>query len=176
MEHEDELVAAIAEAEKQALKVLAENEEAQKQFFWVQQNRIGLLWSHGLSGLFVGSLMLVFGTPSNFEATLGIWIRTLLGLMGVLGGATIIFGLTRRPLRSIKAEGCGLAILALWDIIILASFILLLFLSPPHAAWPWDAIGEEYSRPYPVGIYATLLLLLLVHLYTLSSLLHRRYK
>lgn len=166
----DRLLAAIEEAERQALKVLEENCEAQRQFIWAQQNRLGLLWVHGLMGVLVGLLMLAFGTASNFETMIGGWMRPFLGTLGIVGGIAIIIGLTRRP-RSIRWEAIGLALLGVWDLIIMASFTTLLFERPPHLSWPWEVIGDAYSRPYPILIYGGLLMLLLLHLLTLWSLM-----
>lgn len=166
----DELSRALSKLEVAADALVEQNVEAGRHYLWAQQNRIGLLWVHGVAGIGIGALMLTFGTAYNIEATVGLWTRSALAGAGMIGGALLIYGLTRVP-RSIGYEAAGLIVLAIWDAAIAASFTAVVVENPPRPAWPWEAIPLEASRPYPVAVYLALLALLALHAWTLHGLL-----
>lgn len=174
MTEEDDLQRALREASEAALKLVAENEEAQRQFIWAQQNRLGLLWVHAGIGFIVGTAMLVYGTAYNIEQEFGLWTRTFFALLGIGGGGILAWGLTRKPVRSIPAEALGLVLLAVWDILIAGAFVTVVAASPPDPAWPWEEIPQTAARLYPVGVYLGIFALLGLHVYTLRGLLSLR--
>lgn len=171
MPHRDDpLVKALGQLADEADALVGENRDAQRQFVWAQQNRHGLLRIHGWSGISIGASMLFFGTASTFEDTMGLWVRWVLAGLGILGGVLVTWGVSQTP-RHIKVEGAGITILALWDLAISASFVAIFAKVPPQLVWPWEPLDTTTPRVYPVFVYATLFALLLLHAWTLKTLL-----
>lgn len=133
-------------------------------------NRVSLLWVHALVSTVAGAQMILWGTAATLEVVAGPHARLLMGPLGVLGGLTLLTGLTRRP-RSIGLEAVGLSLIALWD--------LLMTLGLGYARWHQhdfrviplnEPLPQGYASAYPIAVYAGLLSLACVHLWTLRHL------
>lgn len=137
-----------------------------------QANRRGLLWVHALVGMFAGLQMALWGSASTIENTLGIWVRPCLASLGFVGGWLLAFGLSRRP-RSIPLEFVGLLLVGLWD---LAMTLGLMWARLQQADYSFRPLNEPlpigYVVAYPVTVYAGLLALITIHLWTLRRIKH----
>lgn len=144
---------------------------------WERSNRVGLLWVHAVVGCLAGAQMLLYGSASNIEALVGVWSRTALGLLGLVGGATLAAGIIRRKRhrsRWIEFEAFGLLFLGLWDLAMCAGMFVARVkagdFTPRSVFEPLPAAGT-YVLPYPIAVYGGLFALVCVHLWTL-----RRFK
>ena len=133
---------------------------------WERANRVGLLWVHAVVGFVAGLQMLLYGSASTIEASVGVWSRAALGGMGVLGGVLLAGGIVRG--RSVVLEALGLAVIGLWDALMAVGFIVARVragqFSPRNLLEP---IPDGYVLPYPISIYLGLAALIAVHLWTL---------
>jgi hypothetical protein len=139
---------------------------------WERANRVGLLWVHATVGVWAGSQMLAFGSASNIEALVGVWSRSFLGLLGIIGGTTLAVGILRQ--RRILVEAAGLFLLGLWDLLMCAGMTWARIAAGDfHLRAPWEPLPPPgtYVLPYPIAVYAGLAALIGVHLWTL-----RRFK
>lgn len=135
-----------------------------------QENRRGLLWVHGLIGILAGPQMLLWGTAPTIEQSIGTWTRVGMSALGTAGGLLLIVGLSCRP-RSIFLEAAGLALVALWDLVIAAGLIYARVKQNDYRFIPLDApLPPGYASAYPITIYAGLFALIVVHLWTLRRL------
>ncbi|NUR79083.1 MAG: hypothetical protein HOQ21_01360 [Dermatophilaceae bacterium] len=144
---------------------------------WERANRVGLLWIHAGVGITAGAQMLAFGSAANIEDLVGIWVRTALGLLAIIGGIVLGAGIRRRSRRRrhwLELEAVGLALLGLWDFAMAAGMAAARIAAgdfSPRALWEPLPPPGTYVLPYPVSIYAGLCALICVHLWTL-----RRFK
>ena len=137
---------------------------------WEQGNRVGLLRVHAFIGLVCGPQMLLYGTAANIEAAVGVWARTALGLLGCIGGIVLMWGIVQRP-RGIYAEAVGLALLGLWDVLMLVGFLAARIHGGNFTPRPLgDPVPVGYVLPYPIGIYGGMFALIVVHLWTLRRM------
>lgn len=136
-----------------------------------QGNRRALLWVHAICGLTAGVQMALYGSAPTIEAALGSWSRLLMAALGVLGGAFLAVGLSRRP-RSIPLEAVGLAFVGLWDFLMCAGLAYARFRQNSYHPIP---LGHQaptgYVSAYPISVYAALLALIVIHLLTLRRLM-----
>ncbi|MCW3041180.1 MAG: hypothetical protein JWM31_3085, partial [Solirubrobacterales bacterium] len=140
------------------------------QVTYEQQNRRGLLWVHACIGVIAGAQMLVYGSATTIEATLGIWSRGLMGALGIVGGLFLAIGLSRRP-RSIPFEVAGLVLVGVWDLLMTAGLALARWRQHDWRPIPLrEALPQGYASAYPVTVYAGLLALIVIHLLTLRRL------
>ena len=144
---------------------------------WETGNRVGLLWIHVGIGLFAGSQMLAFGSAGNIEALVGVWSRTVLGVLGVLGGLVLALGIQRRKRHRgawLELEAIGLALLGLWDFLMAVGMAAARIQAGDFSLRalnePLPPVGT-YALPYPISVYLGLFGLICVHLWTL-----RRFK
>lgn len=131
-------------------------------------NRISLLWIHGLAGFLASVQMLVYGSASTVETALGPWMRIVLATLGLLGGAFLITGVARKP-RSLGLEAVGLCLLFTFDMVILLGIA---YARIKQGQWHPIGLGEPipdgYVVAYPITIYGGLAALIVVHLLTLK--------
>lgn len=143
-----------------------------RRMHWEQGNRIGLLRLHAAIGILSGSQMLLFGGAGVIEKTLGLWTRPLLGLLGLVGGFVLTFGLLSRP-RSIIAEAIGLTMIACWDFLMAFGLAFARVSIGDFQILPLDQPlpppTVPYVPPYAISVYAGLFGLVLVHLWTLRK-------
>lgn len=133
-------------------------------------NRLGLLWIHGLVGTTAGVQMLLYGTATVIEANVGPWSRYALGLAALIGGVTLLVGLTRVP-RSIPLEAVGLSFLAFWDGCMTVGLAWARWHQHDYRVLGMhERLTEGYVSAYPVSVYAGLFGLLVIHLWTLRLL------
>lgn len=135
-----------------------------------QANRRGLLWVHACMGLFAGPQMLLWGSATVIETSVGPWSRYAMGVVGLVGGVLLAVGLSRR-VRVVSLEAVGLALVGVWDLAMVVGLLvariqqndyrLIGFLAPLH---------DGYVVAYPITVYAGLLALICVHLWTLRRL------
>ena len=145
-------------------------ERVEHRVTWETANRRGLLWTHACVGLTAGPFMLAFGSSTTIEAAIGVWTRTVLGLLSFVGGLLLASGLLVRP-RSVKLEAAGLAVLALWDLCMVAGFILARAKQADFTLRGLDeALPAGCVVAYPVPVYAGIFALLVIHLWTLRKL------
>lgn len=164
----DRLVKAVDELER-------ETRTTERRLYWEKSNRLGLLWVHAFIGLGAGLLMLTAGGPLSLEVA-GVWVRVVLGALALTGSGLLAYGLRTFPWRkdrSLNHEAVGLALLALWDVLMAVGFVLALLHTPGSPTWifpPWsaDVIGPQ--RPYPIIVYSGLFALISIHLSTLRQL------
>ena len=135
-----------------------------------QGNRLGLLWIHGLVGLFAGLQMLAWGSATTIEAVVGPWSRLLMATLGTLGGVLLLVGLTRKP-RSIPLEAAGLTVVGLWDLLMTLGLMYARISQHSFALRPLtEPLPNGYVAAYPVTVYLGMLALIVVHLWTLRRL------
>lgn len=131
-------------------------------------NRISLLWIHGLVGFLASIQMLVYGSASTVETALGPWMRIVLATLGILGGGFLLAGVAKKP-RSLGLEAVGLCLLFAFDLVILLGIAYARF---KQDQWAPIGLGEPipagYVVAYPITIYAGLSALIVVHLVTLK--------
>lgn len=142
---------------------------------WERANRVGLLRIHSAIAILAGVQMLLFGSAANIEALVGLWSRTALGVLGVVGGVSLAVGLWRRARglrRWLELEAFGLTLIALWDLFMAAGMVAARIDAGdfgPRALWePLPAPGT-YALPYPIAVYAGLFAMVCVHLSTLRN-------
>ena len=135
---------------------------------WEQTNRLGLLLLHALIGLLAGLLILFNGTAEAF-GQYGDRMRLITGGLAFVGGAVLAAGLAWRSTTSVL-EMFGLAILALWSLVMAGGLILVSLGSGVLSIdWPWKAFSTIPSeRLYPIAIYLGLFLMTSLHLWTAS--------
>ena len=140
---------------------------------WERANRVGLLWVHAAVGCLAGAQMLAFGSASNIEALVGLWSRTALGLLGIVGGVALAVGILRRTRRRrywLEIEALGLMLIGIWDgcmcLGMAAARIMAGDFTPRP---PWEPLPPPgtYVLPYPIAVYGGLCALVCVHLWTL---------
>lgn len=138
---------------------------------WETMNRVALLWCHAVIAFVTGTQMLAFGSAANIEALVGIWSRTALGVLGILGGITLAVGIWSG--RRIWLEALGLVLIGCWDFLMAAGFVAARIQAGDFhlrgLAEPLPAPGT-YSLPYPITVYAGLFALVCIHLLTLRRL------
>lgn len=133
-------------------------------------NRLGLLRVHAVVGLWAGPLMLLFGSATTIEAAIGVWTRTVLGLLALAGGLLLAIGISRTP-RSIRLEAAGLALLLVWDTAMMLGIIYARISQGDFAVRPlFDPLPLGYVVAYPIPVYAGYGALLTIHLLTLRKL------
>lgn len=137
---------------------------------WESANRRGLLVVHAMVGLLAGLLILFNGTARSFEGA-DPWGRPVIGGLAISGGVVLLTGLLRRR-RVMGLEVTGLVLLACWDLIMGAGFVIAAQSAGEIAfTWPWAAITDPSSpRLYPIVLYVGLFLMMCVHLVTLRHL------
>lgn len=143
-----------------------------RRVLWEQGNRIGLLRVHAAVGILAGVQILAFGSAASIEALVGVGVRMLLGVLGVLGGSLLWWGLRKSP-RSITLEGIGLALLGIWDL----TMTLGLAWARAHSTsfglkWPWVRLPppeDGFVVPYPIAVYGGMFALIVIHLLTLRK-------
>lgn len=134
------------------------------------ENRRGLLWVHGLMGLFAGPQMFLWGSATTIEQSIGVHSRIAMAGLGLVGGLLLIAGLSRRP-RSIPLEVAGLALVGLWDLAMTVGLTFARILQNDYRIIPpGTPLVPGYVVAYPITIYAGLFALICVHLYTLRRL------
>jgi hypothetical protein len=144
---------------------------------WERANRVGLLWVHAVVGVLAGGQMLAFGSASNIEAMVGVWSRSALGVLGIVGGLALALGILRRKRRRrywLEIEATGLALIGLWDGCMCIGMAAARIMAGDFAPRPpWEALPPPgtYVLPYPIAVYGGLCALVCVHLWTL-----RRFK
>lgn len=144
---------------------------------WESSNRRGLLWVHAVVGLLAGAQMLAFGSASNIEALVGVWSRTALGALGIVGGLVLAIGVYRRTRHRphwLETEAVGLALLGIWDALMCAGMVASRLAFGDFSLRPLDEPlppPGTYALPYPIAVYGGLFALIVVHLWTL-----RRFK
>jgi len=162
------------ELETAAERVARRALEGQARANYEIANRLGLLWVHGVVGVTAGTQMVLWGTASQIEDVLGPLSRYPFGLLAVVGGAVLIIGLLHKPRRSVPLEAVGLVLLALWDFAMTVGLAWArLHQHDFHVLAPTEAERRDYVPGYPVTVYAGLLALLVIHLFTLRLLLTR---
>ena len=136
---------------------------------WERANRRGLLFIHGFIGLFAGALILFNGSIKSFEAV-GAWTRPVTGLLALLGGCILIAGLSQTR-RAMRLEIIGLSVLATWDLVMCAGFVIAAVKQTNTAIeWPWDAITAQTNTVlYPIVLYVGLFLMMTTHLWTIRQ-------
>jgi hypothetical protein len=141
-----------------------------------QGNRRGLLWVHACMGLLAGPQMLLWGSATTIETALGVWSRVLMASLGFFGGVLLASGLSRRP-RSIPLEVAGLALVGLWDGLMALGLIYARVKQNDYHLIPLgQPLPAGYVVAYPITVYAGLLALICIHLYTLRRLKRRGHK
>ena len=141
-----------------------------------QGNRRGLLWVHAIIGLLAGVQMALWGSASIIETAVGTWTRPMMAALGMIGGATLAFGLSRRP-RLIAAEVVGLGLIGLWDLLMTIGLAIARIRQDDYALIPLGKPLEVgYVVAYPTTIYAGLFALIVIHLTTLLRLRNRGLK
>lgn len=130
---------------------------------WERANRLGLLVVHALIGVCAGGLILFTGAARVVDPIPA--ARPGLGTLALAGGLALLAGLLRRP-RSIPLEIAGLSLLALWDLVMTASFVYGASAGTVEASWPWEPDGSS-STLYPIALYLGLFAMMCVHLVTL---------
>lgn len=144
---------------------------------WEHANRVGLLRVHAAVGLVAGAQMLAYGSASNIEALVGVWSRSVLGLLGILGGVVLAIGITwrrRRRRHWLETEALGLVLLGAWDLFMALGMLASRILAGDfHFRGLFEPLPQPgtYVLPYPIAVYAGLFALICVHLWTL-----RRFK
>ena len=141
-----------------------------QQTSWEQQNRLGLLWVHAFTAFWAGWQMLVWGSATNIEATVGVWSRPFMGLLGIVGGGVLAWGLTRTP-RSIPFEVVGLVLIGTWDAAMTAGLLYARIDQGEFGLRHWgEPLPTGYVAAYPVTVYFGLFALICVHLWTLRRM------
>ncbi|GHJ59122.1 hypothetical protein NOK12_16400 [Nocardioides sp. OK12] len=149
---------------EQAAETVAQRAE------WERSNRVGLLWVHAAVGMIAGAQMLLYGSAATIEEAVGVWTRLALGLLGIIGGIVLAFGILRG--RTVLLEAIGLAAIGIWDLLMAAGFAYARVgggTFTPRALF--EPIPTGYVLPYPISVYIGLAALITVHLWTL-----RRFK
>lgn len=145
-----------------------------EQMTWEQQNRRGLLWVHGIIGLTAGVQMLLWGSATTIEASLGVWSRALMAGLGFTGGLLLAYGLSRRP-RSVPAEAAGLCLVGVWDALMLGGLAYARWHQHDFRIIPLDSkLPEGYVAAYPLTVYGGLFALICIHLWTLRKIRRAR--
>lgn len=135
-----------------------------------QANRRGLLWVHALMGILAGAQMGVWGTATTLENVVGPYSRYLMAGIGIVGGICLAAGLINRP-RSIPLEVCGLALVGLWDLLMTLGLAYARFDQNEYRPLGiGDPLTQGYVVAYPITVYAGLLALIVIHLWTLRRL------
>lgn len=147
-------------------------ESLARRVIWEQGNRIGLLRCHATVGVLAGAQMLAFGSAATLEALAGVWVRSFLGVLGVIGGLILFWGLHRSP-RSITLEALGLTLLGLWDLVMTLGLAWARYHSTSFGLkWPWVHLPPPeagFVVPYPVAVYGGLFALICIHMWTLRK-------
>ena len=156
--------------EEAAELVTARVQRTQSRQAYEIANRLGLLWVHGLVATLAGIQMMLWGTASQIEQVAGPGARFIMGPVAVVGGIALIGGLLGRP-RSIHLEGLGLALIALWDLAMTAGLAWArVHQNNYRVLGPHEPQPHGYVPGYPIAVYAGLLALLVIHLWTLRLL------
>lgn len=147
--------------------------ERVQQAEWERLNRVSLLWGHSGMGAIAGLQMIAFGSAANIEQLVGLWSRTALGALGVIGGLILAVGIIIG--RRIWIEAAGLALLGIWDLLMACGFIAARIQAGDFGlrglTEPLPDPGT-YALPYPIAIYLGMCYLVCVHLVTLRRI-HR---
>lgn len=141
-----------------------------EQITYEQQNRRGLLWIHAICGLTAGLQMLLWGSPPSLELAAGLWVRGVMAGLGLVGGALLAWGLSRRP-RSVPFEAAGLTVVGLWDFLMFVGLGFARFQQHDFRIIPLnEPLPPGYVVAYATTIYLALFALISVHLYTLRKI------
>lgn len=127
-----------------------------------EKNRIALLATHGV-GLIIVGVLLAVDPPARAVAALYGDATWAFNAIPTLAGAVLLIGLTTG--RRIVLEACGMLMGLLWDLGMIAAFVLHA-LNPP----PPEPVVVPIST-YPIAVYGTLAVLMGVHLFTLVTIL-----
>ena len=152
-------------------------ERVAQEAIWERGNRRGLLWVHAVVGVLAGAQMLAFGSASNIELLVGVWSRTVLGVLGIVGGFVLALGVIRRSRHRrywIELEASGLVLIGLWDLLMCLGMAWARIAAGDFHTRPlWEPLPPPgtYVLPYPIAVYGGLFALVVVHLWTL-----RRFK
>lgn len=145
-----------------------------RQFTYEQQNRRGLLWVHAVIGVTAGAQMLLWGSATTIESALGIWSRALMAGLGLVGGGLLSFGLLSRP-RSIPLEVAGLFLVGIWDMLMTVGLAIARIKQNDFHVIPiTEPLMQGYVVAYPVTVYAGLMALISIHLWTLRKVRRER--
>lgn len=125
---------------------------------WEEERRVRmtLLKQHARLGIVTGVLMLVGGASAYLEVRIGVWTRPVLGGLALLSGGMLLYGLQRT--NGALFEVVGLALIGLWDCVMLGVFIALCTDAAIQGGlelkYPWDLTPfPPQPALYPVGVY-----------------------
>lgn len=124
--------------------------------------KLRIKWVVAAGMVTVGALMCLFGAAHSVESEVGWWARYVFGGYGVIAGLVLAKSLCNTP-RSLAGEAAALVSGAVWTVAMLGSFATPMLLHDRSARLaPWgEVLAREAGRPYVIGVYATLLAIVL---------------